>query len=301
MNSITLSGFDLSAIDRARLADGTRRHYKQAVRDMMDAGIDIFNRIEVIEYSKDLPHSRRSNLKAALSIILDGYMDEAKLSDKPIETIQRFIWFVEVMKKSLTVEKPTTKRNPHWLSQEQIDTITAAALSHSARDHIVISLLCNGLRCEEAAELTFDSLTELPHPDGVKNIITVIGKGDKKRDVPIHANFAKHLREWKSTAQGGRVARRFYRGGKLGDSLDTSRIFRMVRRYGELLGIEDLDPHDLRRSYGRIMYYANGRDIMLVMMLLGHNDVKITQRYIGLKGALDVDVLPIGGLQIAGD
>lgn len=301
MNELSLIDLDLSAIDNATLADGTKRHYKQAVRDMIASGVDLFNRQELITYANTLPHSGKSNLKAALSILLDDYVDEAKMSNKSLEVIQRFIWAVDVIKRTLKVEQPATKRNPHWLSQEQVNTILSYAMPNP-RDYVVMSLLLGaGLRCEELAELTFDAFSQIPYSNQMRDIITLIGKGGKKRDIPIHSDLAKHIREWKSICKDGRVARRFYKGGKLGKSLDTSRIFRMVRKYGEMIGIENLDPHDLRRSYGRILYYSIGKDIVRVMGILGHEDVKTTQRYIGLKDVLEIDVLPIGGLQVAGD
>jgi integrase len=301
MNSLSLYS-DLSPLDYADLADGTRRHYKAAILLLIASNIDPLDYEQLVAHAHTLPTSGKANLKAALKIMSKYYVNKAKTSDAPLETIQRFLWAIEAMNDAITVKKHDAKRNPHWLSQEQVDQIASAAMNTSMRDYIVIGLLLGaGLRCQELSSLTFDNISQIPYGKGFKDIITLRGKGNKKRDIPISPELAQYLKDWKATCKGGRVARRFYKGGKLGKSLDTSRIFRMVRKYGLLLGIEDLDPHDLRRSYGRLMYYAIGKDIMLIKELLGHNDIKVTQRYIGLKTTLAVDVYTVGGLQVAGD
>lgn len=300
MNSLALP-LDLSALDRKQLASGTLRHYQAAVMLMLAAGVDPFNRDQLVNYANTLPHSGKANLKAALSIMLDDYVLEAKTSGKPVEDIQRFLWVVDVLKETLHVKAAKRERTPHWLSQEQVNTITAAAYSNSMRDYIIIAVLLGaGLRREELETLTFDALSQRPIRGKMKDILTVTGKGDKTRDIPIDPMLAKHLREWKSETKGGRVARRVYKGGKVGKSLDASRIFIMVRKYGQLLGFDDLAPHDLRRTYGRLMYEATN-NIVLVQQLLGHADTKTTLRYIGYDVELDVDFSPVGGLQVAGD
>jgi integrase/recombinase XerD len=206
------------------------------------------------------------------------------------------------MSDAIKIEKPTTERTPHWLSQEQVDTITSQAILTSMRDYIVLAVLLGaGLRREELEELTFDALSQVPYENRMVDILTIIGKGDKKRIIPISPLLASHLREWKAVTGGGRVARKMNKGGKVGKSLSAMGIFLLVRKYGLLVGIDDLDPHDCRRSYGRIMYYSNKRDIVLVKNLLGHENVRTTEKYIGLDLNLNIDVFPVGGLQVAGD
>src|SRR5688572_3785266 len=109
MNDLAIQySFDLSPLDRkyraGDLAEGTYNHYRKAVSYMMDAGIDPFDRTDLETYANALPHSGKANLKAALSIMLDSYVDEAKTSNKPVEMIQRFLWSVDVIKKTLKVK-----------------------------------------------------------------------------------------------------------------------------------------------------------------------------------------------------
>jgi integrase len=303
MNTLTIynQSIDISALDRKDLAPGTLRHYKAAIALLLASNVNITNRDELVCYVETLPRSGRANLKAALSILLDDYVDMAKVSNAPIETIQRFVWLVDVVKKTMHVKKQSTERKPHWLSQAQVDRITSAALSNSLRDYIIMGLLLGGgLRREELEELTFDALSQIPHKGQIKDILTIRGKGDTVRTVYIAPILANHLREWKSICKGGRIARRIHKGGKVGDSLSAYRIFVIVRQYGQIINVPDLDPHDCRRSYGRLLYEATN-NIVMVQQLLGHSNVKTTQTYIGLNINLDIpaDAFPVG--RVSGD
>lgn len=292
---------DLSPLDRSNLAPGTLRHYKAAIVLLLASNINVRDHDALASYANTLPPSGRSNLKAAMSIMIRDYINKAKLSGAPVDEIQRFLWEAEAIQDTIKVHQPDAERTPHWLSQSQVDTITAEALRNSFRDYIILAvLLGSGIRCEELEYLTFDNLHQIPYKGKMKDVIILKGKGDKKRTVPIHPELANKLREWKSITGGGRVARRLLKGGKIGESLSSPRIRKLVLQYGYLLGFEDLAPHDLRRTYGRIMYYKTN-NIVLVKELLGHADTKTTLKYIGVLDVLDIDVFPVGGLQVAGD
>lgn len=51
--------------------------------------------------------------------------------------------------------------------------------------------------------------------------------------------------------------------------------------------IENLHFHDLRRTFGTRLHYANV-PLYHIMLLLGHSDLKTTQRYLGLKNEEDL-------------
>jgi integrase len=53
------------------------------------------------------------------------------------------------------------------------------------------------------------------------------------------------------------------------------------RKHGAAIGIPGLAPHDLRRTYAQIGYDA-GVPITQIAVLLGHNSVATTQRYLDL-------------------
>jgi integrase len=283
---------DLSPIDRADLAEGTKRHYKTAILLMLAANVDPFDHAQLAEYSASLKGSPRSFLKAALRVLTRDLINQAKMSNAPVETIQRFLWLMEAIQDTVTIKQAESARTPHWLSQEQVNTLLDAS-RENMRDYVILSVLLGaGLRREELETLDFDALSQIPHSGRMQDVLTIKGKGSKVRIVPISRTTAATLRTWQRITGGGRVARKYNKGGKIGESLSAYGIFCIVRKYGLLLDIDNLDPHDLRRTYGRILY-DNTQDIIRVKNILGHADTKTTLKYIGYDLELESDGAPI--------
>ena len=64
-------------------------------------------------------------------------------------------------------------------------------------------------------------------------------------------------------------------------SMSSVAIFRLINKYGNLIGVPGLAPHDLRRTFSQLGYEA-GVPITQVSKLLGHANVATTQRYLNL-------------------
>ena len=70
-----------------------------------------------------------------------------------------------------------------------------------------------------------------------------------------------------------------------------------MSRYGALIGIDGLDPHDLRRTYAQIGY-ETGLPVTQISKLLGHASIATTQRYLNLDLDLETaasDFIPLSG------
>ena len=87
-------------------------------------------------------------------------------------------------------------------------------------------------------------------------------------------------------------------GKKLGKSISTVAIFQIVRKYGGLIGLPELAPHDLRRTFAQLGYEA-GVPITQVSVLLGHSNVATTQKYLNL--ALDLETTASDFIPLSGD
>ena len=136
--------------------------------------------------------------------------------------------------------------------------------------------LTAGLRREELTELTFDALKQL---------------------IPIKKLLADRLREWKEITGGGYVARSLEMSKQLGESISGVAIFQLVRKYGSKIGLPQLAPHDLRRTYAQLGYEI-GVPITQISTRLGHANVATTQRYLDLSLDLETtasDFIPLGG------
>jgi site-specific recombinase XerD len=278
--------------DHPRLSDRTKAQYIRAVDNLIKAGIDPRNADRLAAHAASLPHSERAFLKAALRILFADTITRLQSSASPenLAQVQAMLLNIEAMNKTIQVKKHKGLKAHIWLSKQQIDQITARpdmTTTRGMRDYIILAtLLGAGLRREEMSELTFDCLKRLPFKGEMADALEVKGKGDVYRVVPISPILAGHLREWRAIVGGGRVARSIHKTGSIGESLSTVGIHDIVSEYGASIDLPALDPHDCRRSFGRLIY-DHTLDILLVRDLLGHADVKTTQEYIGLRVRLD--------------
>jgi integrase len=138
--------------------------------------------------------------------------------------------------------------------------------------------------------LTFDALKQQPTKGGkMRDVLEVTGKGGKTRVIPINEKLGSHLREWKEIVGGGFVARSLGMKKELGQSMSAVAIFHLVNKYGKQIGMDELAPHDLRRTYAQLGYEA-GVPLTQISTLLGHSSVATTQKYLDLSLDLEKTV-----------
>jgi integrase len=293
---------DLSAITRANLQPSTCTKYTREVQALYRAGIDPRDNTALGEYAATLTQSRRAFLKAALRLMTHAYEREAKASATPgnIAAVQAILFRLDAMRDTIRVPKQKKSDKGNWLSQAQVKQITALCgdTLEGKRDWIILGLLLGaGLRREELATLTFDALQQRPGKSKTRHVLTVTGKGDKGRVIPISTLLATRLKEWEVITGPGRIARSLGMKKQLGDSMSTVAIFKLVSKYGAMIGMPALAPHDLRRTFAQLAYAA-GLPLTQVSTLLGHSSVKTTQNYLDLSTNLETtasDFIPLSG------
>lgn len=64
--------------------------------------------------------------------------------------------------------------------------------------------------------------------------------------------------------------------------IDRVEAWRILSRTGQAVGIPNLAPHSLRKTFG-YHYYQATRDIVMLMRLFNHSSQQVTIRYIGLE------------------
>lgn len=156
---------------------------------------------------------------------------------------------------------------------------------------LLLVLLHTGLRAAEAASLTWDAVSERPHPS-----VTVEGKGNVVRTVPLSGEALKVLKAW-----AARVGARFGSSGFVwtrlrhslegnegrasgeglwvltGDRLSPESIYQIVRRRAAA-GVE-ATPHALRRTYATALRDM-GVSLDTIRRYLGHASIQTTIRYL---------------------
>lgn len=296
------SGYDFTAIDRSpKLQPSTKMKYKREIQSMIEAGINPDNHRDLQGYADGLKSSRKQFLKSALRLMTLGYEQSIKANATPqnIQMAQASIMRLEAMRDAVEVEKPKGTKAHVWLSQKQVTEITGLCGDdlEGKRDWIVLGLLLGaGLRREELASLTFSALKQQPMKNSkMRDVLEVIGKGNKSRVIPIKPILAQRLREWKEIAGDGLIARSLGMGKTLGESMSAVSIFNLVAKYGKLIGIEGLAAHDCRRTFAQLAYEV-GIPITQISKLLGHSSVSTTQGYLNLDLDLETtasDFIPL--------
>ena len=279
---------DTSAIDRAALADSTKGKYKREIQAMHAAGVNPADFPALQQYADGLKSSRKQFLKSALRLLVQGIEQDIKANATPknLQQTQAALLRLEAMQNAVTVETHKGTKAHTWLSPKQVQEITSLCGNdiQGKRDYIILGLLLGaGLRRSELATLTFEAMKQQPTKVGkMRDVTEVMGKGKKSRVIPISEKLGNHLREWKDIIGGGNIARSLGMSKQLGECLSTVGIFQIVNRYGTRIGIDELAPHDLRRTYAQLGYEA-GIPITQISTLLGHSSVTTTQRYLNLS------------------
>ncbi len=145
-----------------------------------------------------------------------------------------------------------------------------------ARDAAVLALLYgSGLRIAEALALKFK---DAPVP-GIGDQITVIGKGNKTRMVPVLPQVTKLIADYVTLCplelEPNGPLFVGARGGPLGPRIVQ---LAMARLRGALGLPDSATPHALRHSFATHLL-ARGGDLRAIQELLGHASLSTTQIY----------------------
>ena len=145
-----------------------------------------------------------------------------------------------------------------------------------ARDAAVLALLYgSGLRISEALGLTREAV---PAP-GKGDAITVTGKGNKTRMVPVLPRVLELIAEYVSLCPYDLPdTKPIFLGAKGGPLSPRIMQLTMARLRGALGLAETATPHALRHSFATHLL-ARGGDLRAIQELLGHASLSTTQIY----------------------
>ena len=168
---------------------------------------------------------------------------------------------------------------PPLIGEAQIDALLAAPDTETIfglRDKAVLeTLYATGLRVSEAAQMQLQDL------DLQRGVVTVIGKGNKQRIVPLGAEAVHWLERYLTTARGELLKHTpcdFVFVGQKRSGISRQLVWQMVKRYAAEAGISELSPHGLRHAFATHLV-NHGADLRSVQMMLGHASLNTTQIY----------------------
>ena len=176
----------------------------------------------------------------------------------------------------------------NWLTVEQCRTLLRAPDERtlSRRDRAILAILLGcGLHRAEVAKL---QVRDIQQREEHWALVDLMGKGRHIRTVPVPDWVKAAVDEWTKAAgiADGRVFRCVSRTASIwGNGITEKVVWHIVKDCAKRAGIQQLAPHDCRRSCARLCHAAGG-ELEQIQFLLGHVSVETTERYLGCKQRL---------------
>lgn len=176
------------------------------------------------------------------------------------------------------VRAPKSPRKlPETLDPEAIDTLLAFPTDTpiAIRDKAIMELFySSGLRLSELAGLTWDRL------DIASGQVTVTGKGNRQRMVPLGRKASEALLAWRrARAEMTGFSESHVFVSRQGNPISVRNIQARIRHWARHQGLpRQVHPHLLRHSFASHVLESSG-DLRAVQEMLGHADISTTQIY----------------------
>lgn len=181
-----------------------------------------------------------------------------------------------------TLESPRFSRKlPDTLSVEEIDAMIAQIPMDTAigiRNRAIIeTIYACGLRVSELIKLRISDLSFS------EDYITVIGKGNKERIIPIAEQtqhyIRKYIREVRQLKKTHKDSRDILFLNNRGKGLSRIMIFYIIKDLAVLAAIKKtVSPHTLRHSFATHLI-EGGAGLRAVQEMLGHESITTTEIY----------------------
>jgi site-specific recombinase XerD len=177
-------------------------------------------------------------------------------------------------------------RTGNWLTVHQAEKLINAPNIETLkgkRDRALLAVLIGcGLRREETALLTLEHIQQR---DARWVIVDMRGKGGRIRTVPMPSWTKVATDVWTLAAgfNAGRVFRPVNKADRLcGNSMTAQSIFETVKKYAAEIGLKEIAPHDLRRTFAKLAHKGRAA-LEQIQLSLGHASIQTTERYLGVR------------------
>jgi len=214
-----------------------------------------------------------------------GSNNSARTQARLISGIRAFFRYLII--EGIITEDPSTllesprlgMKLPEVLTTEEIDRIIAAidlSLPEGHRNRAMIETMYScGLRVSELVNM---KLTDMHRSEG---FVTVTGKGNKQRLVPIGSVALKEIDNYLETRNMLPVITdpNIIFLNRRGRRLTRVMIFTIIKKLADAAGIrKKISPHTFRHSFATHLV-EGGADLRAVQEMLGHESITTTEIY----------------------
>ncbi len=175
----------------------------------------------------------------------------------------------------------TPKRNPDFVREQELvhflDFFDFEDSFEGLRDQLILELLYGtGIRLSELLAIRANSM------DFAQNILRVLGKNQKERQVPLLDTLVDLVRRYEEAKQklfGSSLSHDYLLITNKGEPAYPSLVYRTVKKYlSSITHQSRRSPHTLRHSFATHLL-DKGADLQAIKDLLGHSSLSATQVY----------------------
>ena len=235
---------------------------------------------------------RRERLRKATASGLQTYVRQLAgngLSPKTqarrlsaIREFYRFLFSENRIAKNPTdylVSPKVGKSLPKYLSEQDVSQLLQTAKQTDTRIYTMLEVLyASGMRVSELVGLPVMAVTQN------NKTVTVVGKGNKERIVPLNELAAVALQEWLGVRENhlpvGRINKWLFPSRSKTGHMTRDGFFKHLKQVALRAGLapEKVSPHVLRHSFASHLV-AHDADLRSVQKMLGHADIATTEIY----------------------
>lgn len=241
-----------------------------------------------------------SDLYAFMSFVSNDRDNSAHARARKVASLKSFFNYLFNKAKLLDsnpaseLESPKiVKRLPRYLNvEESKQLLSSVDGQYSERDYAIITLFLNcGMRLSELVGINLNN---------IKNeSLTVIGKGDKERSIPLNTACIKAIETYlKVRPVNGVKDKNALFISERKQRISKESVQKIVKKYIKSAGLDPqrYSTHKLRHTAATLMYKYGNVDIRALQELLGHESIATTEIYTHLdkeqlKNAVDKNPL----------
>lgn len=289
INTITVYFYDLRVFFR----------FLKLHRKLEDSKTD-FDKIEINDVDITLIKTvTLSDLYAFMSFVSNNRDNTAYARARKVASLKSFFNYTTNKAKLLDynpaneLESPKIiKRLPRYLNvSESKQLLSAVGGVYSERDFAIITLFLNcGLRLSELVGINLNNIRN--------NSLTVIGKGDKERGIPLNKACSQAIEAYMKVRLTSIRDRNALFISERKQRISKESVQKTVKKYITEAGLDPqrYSTHKLRHTAATLMYKYGNVDIRTLQELLGHESIATTEIYTHLdkqqlKDAVDSNPL----------
>lgn len=255
-------------------------------RNIVDKKIE-FDEIDITDIDIELLKSiNLSDLYSYMSFVSNNRDNTSHARARKVASLKTFFNYLTTKAKLLDanpaseLESPKIlKRLPRYLNVEEskklLTSVTEDNSKHSVRDFAILTLFLNcGIRLSELVGINLGNIRN--------NTLTVIGKGDKERSIPLNNACVQAIEAYvKVRPSNGLQDKNALFISEWKRRISKESVQKIVKKYIREAGLDPqrYSTHKLRHTAATLMYKYGNVDIRALQELLGHQSIATTEIY----------------------